>query len=183
MHVYVYIRYVRKLHTAPVLFNLAFYLISFSTKPTQRRYICVPFGQKTTNNIKQLQTFGPLETRCTSHDAAPGTGWLLHEGLYFLHLQRWHFERENRGDEIRREKKPSRTVKILMKANTHHHKYINYHASLCGSDLVVRFATWKLLKSFTLSTTRWCTSILTKSIHCIYMGCSIDTYFWLMQSM
>ena len=66
MHVYVYIRYVRKLHTAPVWFNLAFYLFFHETNPNAL-YMCAVWTKRDFHNSKPLALWKPVAPHMMLH--------------------------------------------------------------------------------------------------------------------
>ena len=164
------------------------HFISFSTKPTQTRffYVCHLDKKETrTPNLWPGQTVAPhmmlhqeLDDCCmkgctsSTYRAIFFRDDMLSAKIGAMKSQREKPAFKDRQDPY--ESKPSPSYIHQLPCLT------LWFWSGCE---VCHVAIWKLLKSFTLSTTRWCTSILTKSIHCIYVGCSIDTYFWLMQSM
>lgn len=119
------------------------HFISFSTKPTQTRYICVPFGQKETitPNLWPGQAATHLTWCCTRNWMIVAWRAVLPPPFRAIFFGGWHFERENRGDEITRKKNAFKDRQDPYERK-HSTSYIHQLPvlSLCGCDLVVRFS-------------------------------------------
>lgn len=128
---HVYIPYVRKSHTAPVLFNLAFYLFFHKTNPNAL-YMCAVWTKRD-NNSKPLALWKPVAPHMMLHQELDDCCMKgCTSSTYSNRFRDDILSAKIGGMKSQEKKTPSRTVKILMKANTHHHTYINYLSSRCA---------------------------------------------------
>lgn len=126
---YTYHTYVN--HT-PHQYCSTLHFISFSTKPTQTRYMCAVWTKRD-NNSKPLALWKPVAPHMMLHQELDDCCMKgCTSSTYSNRFRDDILSAKIGGMKSQEKKTPSRTVKILMKANTHHHTYINYLSSRCA---------------------------------------------------